>query len=193
MAEGGLLKKDVLMAKLRSVVASQVSIEGTAQWCLFYSREAATIVAAWEQEVQRAPPERRLALLYLANHVLQESRKKKGREFGDEFSKVMAKAVRELLRSGDSKARSAVARVVGVWEERRVFGGALIKDLKELIAKVEAAAKQAASKNGSDDARRKVCSRGGCWVLGRAVGRAGGRACRTQRTHAAHAPGRATR
>jgi regulator of Ty1 transposition protein 103 len=78
-----------------------------------------------------------VAQLYLANHLLQEGRKK-GREFGDEFGRVMGKALKALLASGDDKARRAVERLLEIWESRRVFGGSVMKGLKDTLAKAKA-------------------------------------------------------
>lgn len=75
-----------LEQKLRALNQTQQSIEGTSKWLLFYSQDAGTIVRVWYDEFTKAAPERRLAQLYLANHVLQEGRKK-GKDWVDEFAK----------------------------------------------------------------------------------------------------------
>jgi regulator of Ty1 transposition protein 103 len=146
---------DALAHRLRTLLPTQQSIEGTSNWCLFYSSEAsnvAVIVAAWGDEMARAPNDRKLALLYLANHILQEG-KRKGRLFGEEFAKVIVKGVRELLRTADSKLRTPVTRVVRVWEERKVFGASVIKSLKELLAKAEASAAARGGQQGGGGSR----------------------------------------
>ena len=42
------------------------------------------MVAVWEREFVKSPRERRLQFVYLANHIMQESRKK-GPEFVSQF------------------------------------------------------------------------------------------------------------
>ncbi len=75
-----------LTEKLTALNQTQTSIESTAKWLLFYSQDAATIVKVWCDELARAANERRLPLLYLANHVLQEGRKR-SKDWAEEFSK----------------------------------------------------------------------------------------------------------
>lgn len=108
-------------------------------------------------------------ILYLFILCLQEG-KKKGREYGDEFSRVIAKAVKDITRTADAKTRGSVGRLVKIWEERRVFGSSLIKSLKDLLARADgapaaaaapAAAKPAAASGsgsaaGDDAAQRKL-------------------------------------
>lgn len=46
-------------------------------WCV-------QVVATWEREFSKAARERRVAFIYLANHIMQESRKK-GPDFVTQF------------------------------------------------------------------------------------------------------------
>mmetsp|Transcript_11656 Transcript_11656/g.31780 ORF Transcript_11656/g.31780 Transcript_11656/m.31780 type:complete len:598 (+) Transcript_11656:74-1867(+) len=155
-----LVPQEALVHRLRSLVPTQQSIEGTSHWALFFASDqnnVTAIVSAWGEEIGRAPNEKKLALLYLSNHILQEG-KRKGRLFGEEFSKVISKAVREVLRTADPKTRSSVGRVVRVWEERRVFGSSVIKGLKEQVAKAEAASKgssRGSTGGGHDEATKR--------------------------------------
>ncbi len=41
------------------------------RWCLFYVKDAKTVVSIWAEEFGRMSGERRVAFLYLANHILQ--------------------------------------------------------------------------------------------------------------------------
>ena len=75
-----------LTEKLAFCNQQQQSIEGISKWLLFYSQDAATIVTVWVEEIARAPQDRKLALLYLANHVVQEGRKK-GKDWVEQFAK----------------------------------------------------------------------------------------------------------
>ena len=49
----------------------------------------------------------------------QEGRKK-GREFADEFFRVLPKACAGAARSSDAKLRSSARRLVDIWDERKV-------------------------------------------------------------------------
>ncbi|GBF95787.1 hypothetical protein Rsub_08223 [Raphidocelis subcapitata] len=124
--------RDGLVAKLQKLSSSQQSIESVSSFCVFYHKDARGVVAIWEEEFLKAPPDRKLALLYLANHILQEGRRK-GTAFQEEFFRALPKALRNLSQAGDDKARRAVARLVGIWEERRVFGSRHIKSFQGLL------------------------------------------------------------
>ncbi|KAG1669454.1 hypothetical protein FOA52_004087 [Chlamydomonas sp. UWO 241] len=124
--------KSTLEQKLGAVNVSQQSVEGTSKWLLFYSQDASSIVAAWYETLRRSDPARKLALLYLANHVLQEGRKK-GKEWVDEFSKVIVKALRDFSSSADEKARRSADKMIKVWEDRRVFSSSHAKQMKEVM------------------------------------------------------------
>ncbi|KDP35195.1 hypothetical protein JCGZ_09354 [Jatropha curcas] len=65
--------------------------------------------------VQKVP------LLYLANDILQNS-KRKGNEFVSEFWKVLPMALKDVVEKGDDRGKNVVSRLVNIWEERRVFG-----------------------------------------------------------------------
>jgi regulator of Ty1 transposition protein 103 len=101
-------------------------------FCIFYSKDARGVVQIWEQEFYKAQPERKLALLYLANHILQEGRKK-GMAFQEEFFKVLPKAISHMAKHSDDKAKRSLTRIVTVWEERRVFGTRHCKSFRDAL------------------------------------------------------------
>lgn len=68
------VNRESLVQRLQSLNASQQSIEGTSKWCLFYIKDAKSIVNIWLEEFARTTAERRMAFLYLANHILQVRR-----------------------------------------------------------------------------------------------------------------------
>lgn len=89
--------REGLVGKLQKLSASQQSIESVASFCVFYHKDARGVVQIWEEEFYKAPQDRRLALLYLANHILQESRHK-GRSFQDEYFKALPKAMSTMYK-----------------------------------------------------------------------------------------------
>ena len=67
-------------------------------------QDAKKVVKLWENEFARAPDiDRQITLLYLANDILQNSRRK-GPEFVNEFYHVMPRPISHLLKHGDTKA-----------------------------------------------------------------------------------------
>lgn len=72
----GTFKPDTFRTKLENLNSTQASIETLSNWCQFYRKQAQAVVSSWDAEFVRAPPQRRLLMLYLANDILQNSRKK---------------------------------------------------------------------------------------------------------------------
>ncbi|KAH6813801.1 ENTH/VHS family protein [Perilla frutescens var. frutescens] len=91
--------------------------------------KAKQVVETWDRQFHSAPREQRLAFLYLANDILQNSRRK-GAEFVAEFWKVLPDSLRDVIENGDESAKSAALRLINIWEDRKVFGsrGQLLKE-----------------------------------------------------------------
>ena len=145
--------REGLEQKLQKLSSSQASIESVSAFCIFYHKDARGVVQIWEQEFYKAPPERKVSLLYLANHVLQEGRRK-GTGFMDEYYKVLPKALSHLLKHGDEKGKKAATRLVGVWEERRVFGSKHIKSFREILPQGSSQAKSGGSGSSSSSMKQ---------------------------------------
>lgn len=113
------LNTQVLVDKLAKLNSSQQSIETLSAWCTFHRKAARQVVSVWDAEFAKASVPKKLALTYLANDILQNSRKK-GPEFVMEFFRVLPKAMKHLLKHGDAKVAKAVTRILQIWEERKV-------------------------------------------------------------------------
>lgn len=75
---------------------------------------------------------RKLMFMYLANDVIQNS-KKKGPEFGKEFETVLPKAF-EHMKGFDEKTRERLNRLLHIWEERGVYDKIQITEFKSAFA-----------------------------------------------------------
>lgn len=73
--------------------------------------KAKHVVETWGRQFHCSPREQRLAYLYLANDILQNSRRK-GSEFVGEFWKVLPDALRDVIENGDDFGRKAARRLV---------------------------------------------------------------------------------
>ncbi|OVA17430.1 CID domain [Macleaya cordata] len=111
----------ILVEKLAKLNSSQQSIETLSHWCIFHMKKAKQVVETWDSQFHCSPREQRLSFLYLANDILQNSRRK-GSEFVDEFWKVLPDALSDVAQNGDEFGRNAALRLIGIWEERKVFG-----------------------------------------------------------------------
>ncbi|KAI3892812.1 hypothetical protein MKX03_000916 [Papaver bracteatum] len=110
----------LLVQKLAKLDCSQLSIQTVSHWCMFHRKKAKQLVETWARQFHYSPREQRLAFLYLANDILQNSRSK-GPEFIVEFWKVLPKAVRNTVENGAESDKNAAQRLIEIWEERKVF------------------------------------------------------------------------
>ncbi|GMI76848.1 hypothetical protein like AT3G26990 [Hibiscus trionum] len=126
---GSSFNPQILVEKLAKLNNSQASIETLSHWCIFHMNKAKQVVETWDRQFHCSPREQRLAFLYLANDILQNSRRK-GSEFVGEFWKVLPDALRDVIESGDEFGRNAALRLISIWEDRKVFGsrGQILKE-----------------------------------------------------------------
>ncbi|KAI3859070.1 hypothetical protein MKX03_015060 [Papaver bracteatum] len=110
----------LLVQKLAKLDCSQLSILTVSHWCMFHRKKAKQLVETWARQFHCSPREQRLAFLYLANDILQNSRSK-GPEFIVEFWKVLPKAVCNIVENGAESDKNAAQRLIEIWEERKVF------------------------------------------------------------------------
>ncbi|KAL7583823.1 hypothetical protein Lser_V15G42660 [Lactuca serriola] len=124
----------MLADKLSKLNSSQQSIESLSHLCMSQRKKAKQIVGIWHKSFKSAQKEQHVAFLYLANDILQNSRRK-GSEFVSEFWKVMPSALKHVNEHGDANGKKAASRLVGIWDERKVFGsrGQNLKD--EMLGK----------------------------------------------------------
>ncbi|KAK8628184.1 hypothetical protein V6N13_063894 [Hibiscus sabdariffa] len=153
----------ILTEKLSKLNNSQQSIESLSRWCITHRKKAKQIVETWDKLFNSSQKERRVSFLYLANDILQNSRRK-GSEFVNEFWKVLPAALKHVYNDGDEYGKKAVTRLVDIWEERKVFGsrGQNLKD--EMLGKnppppPPAAAAVASVNNGKGSNPIKIVKR----------------------------------
>lgn len=80
-------------------------------WCIFHRSKAELVVATWDKQFRSSDMARKVPLLYLANDILQNS-KRKGNEFVTEFWKVLPSALKEVVDKGDDRGKTVVSRLV---------------------------------------------------------------------------------
>uniref|UniRef100_A0A7N0UZT2 CID domain-containing protein n=1 Tax=Kalanchoe fedtschenkoi TaxID=63787 RepID=A0A7N0UZT2_KALFE len=121
---------EILGEKLSKLNNSQQSIESLSRWCVTHRKRAKQIVETWEKVFNSSQKEQCVSFLYLANDILQNSRRK-GSEFVNEFWKVLPSALKQVCEKGDDSGKKVVSRLVDIWEERKVFGsrGQGLKDV----------------------------------------------------------------
>ena len=61
----------IFREKLAKLNCTAQSIEMTSSWCCYAAPEARRIAAAWEDAFTKADQAKRLAMVYLANDIIQ--------------------------------------------------------------------------------------------------------------------------
>ncbi|KAK3010557.1 hypothetical protein RJ639_010934 [Escallonia herrerae] len=125
-----VFSEQILADKLAKLNSTQQCIETLSHWCIFHRSKAELVVATWAKQFHDSEIAQKVPLLYLANDILQNS-KRKGNEFVTEFWKVLPVAIKDLIEKGDDHGKNVVSRLVDIWGERRVFGsrGQSLKDV----------------------------------------------------------------
>ncbi|KAJ0521378.1 putative CID domain-containing protein [Helianthus annuus] len=123
-----------LSDKLFKLNSSQQSIESLSRSCILQRKKAKQIVEIWHKSFKSAQREQHVSFLYLANDILQNSRRKGG-DFVNEFWKVMPSALKHVIEHGDDNGKNAASRLAGIWDERRVFGSRVQNLKDEMLGK----------------------------------------------------------
>ncbi|CAH0714914.1 unnamed protein product, partial [Brenthis ino] len=116
--------------KLTQLKDTQESIQSMSSWCLKQRLHHKKIVSSWLNVLKRVKVEQRLVLFYLANDVIQYS-KRKNYEFVESWGLNLQKAT-PLVR--DEKVRSKILRIFKIWEERSVYDDEFLSDLTGLLS-----------------------------------------------------------
>ncbi|URE44784.1 Regulation of nuclear pre-mRNA domain containing, partial [Musa troglodytarum] len=80
-------------------------------WCIFHRNKAKQVVETWDQQFHCSPRDKRVSFLYLANDILQNSRRT-GLEFINEFWKVLPDALTDVFDNGGDFGRKTALRLV---------------------------------------------------------------------------------
>lgn len=77
---------------------------------------------------------KKLTLIYLANDVLQNS-KKKGPEFNRDFRPVLPEAFKDSFKESDDKMKGSLDRLLGIWVERGVYEIEFLDSVRKAMCK----------------------------------------------------------
>lgn len=120
--------------KLQDLNPSTISIQSLSKWMLFNYKAAAQLVRTWTKEFMILKPERKLVFMYLANDVMQQSRKK-GKDFINEWQKVLPGVYFNIFKTcgGIPKTTTEAARLGQIWQERGMFEASFITELNNAL------------------------------------------------------------
>ncbi|MCL7045296.1 hypothetical protein MKW94_025204 [Papaver nudicaule] len=120
MDGGSTFDEQKLVEKLAKLNCSKNCIHSLSHWFISHRMKAKQVVETWARQFHCSPKDQRLAFIYLANDVLQRSREN-GPEFVVQFWKVLPGALRDVVENGKEVEKKAAERMIGIWEERKVF------------------------------------------------------------------------
>lgn len=99
-----------------------------------YDRSAGTAVTEWRNSLQIARDDQLLPLLYVANEVLQTSKRNRGNNFLEAFSATLGQALSYMCQRLQPEQVEKIRRTAKIWGDRRVFSvryvGELLKGLE---------------------------------------------------------------
>jgi len=126
--------EDNFVKKLADLNNSQQSIQTLSLWLIHHRKHSKTIVEIWIKELKKARGSKKLTLLYLANDVVQNS-KKKGPEFSRDFRPVLTEAFKDAFKDADDKIKGSLDRLLAVWLERGVYEAEMLDKIKRHMNK----------------------------------------------------------
>ncbi|XP_053691520.1 uncharacterized protein LOC128740036 isoform X2 [Sabethes cyaneus] len=120
--------------RLRDLKDTQDSIQQLSAWCLQRRSHHKKIVSSWLNVLKQVKVESRLTLFYLANDVIQYS-KRKNYEYVDSWGTYLQKAT-TLVR--DEKVKHKILRIFKIWEQREIYNDEFLADLNGLLSATSA-------------------------------------------------------
>lgn len=122
-----------LLKKLQELNSSQQSVQTLSLWLIHHRRFSKIVVNTWLKQLQLTPKsERKITFMYLANDILQNSRKK-GDEYLNEFATVLAEAIDDASRVSDSKTRFSIERILNIWKDRKIYRDDTIEKYRKIL------------------------------------------------------------
>ena len=114
-----------LTDKLARVDASMEAITSVSKlMSLNYGEKSGAAAALWWSAMQRAHPKQLLTFMYVANDVMQNT-KKRGPAFVNAFCPFLGKALR-LACAKNAALRPKLKRLIDVWQQRKIVSGEYI-------------------------------------------------------------------
>ncbi|KAM3838500.1 regulation of nuclear pre-mRNA domain-containing protein 1B isoform 2-T2 [Diretmus argenteus] len=124
--------ESALEKKLSELSNSQQSVQTLSLWIIHHRKHSGLIVKVWHRELKKAKCSRKLTFLYLANDVIQNS-KKKGPEFTKDFETVLVDACSHVASDADENCKKHMERLLNIWKERSLYRADFIQQLKLAI------------------------------------------------------------
>lgn len=126
-----------LLKKFTELNNTQQSVQTLSLWLIHHRKHAKLIINLWLKELKKETANsRKLTFIYLANDILQNSRKK-GPEYSNEFGTVLQEAFNDVALKADDKMKISLGRILNIWKERKVYSEETIEKYKQSIHQVK--------------------------------------------------------
>lgn len=123
-----------LRSTLSATDCSAESIQSSASSMLrMYDKSPSLAVAEWRNVLQTCSDSQLLPLLYVANEVIQISKRNRGNKYLESFSPVLGGSLKVICER-DPSVTEKVRRTAKIWGDRRIFS---TRYVGELLAGVE--------------------------------------------------------
>ena len=121
---------DSLRTLLTRVDATAPAIQSSAAAMMkLYDRSPEVAVVEWRNALHNSTPGQWLPLLYVANEVLQNSKRNRGNKFLEAFSPILGQSLIFVCQHSDAASVEKIRRTVKIWGDRRVFSVRYINEL----------------------------------------------------------------
>ena len=121
------------VGKLSKLSESQQSIQTLSHWVQYHKNACEESASVWAAEALRAPPKRQLLFVYLANDVIQSS-KRKGEEFVKAYGPQLVAVLPRVFDAASASVQGKMLRIVSIWEERKILPDETLTELRGLLS-----------------------------------------------------------
>ncbi|CAJ1083288.1 regulation of nuclear pre-mRNA domain-containing protein 2a [Xyrichtys novacula] len=136
MAAGGSIES-TLDRKFQTITNTMDSIQGLSTWCIDNKKYHSLIVRYWMKTLKKSESSHRLNLIYLANDIIQNCKRKNAIVYRTAFADVLRDAFLLVSGEGDQKVIKSAERILSIWEDRAVYSGTLITELRNSLVREE--------------------------------------------------------
>ncbi|XP_022110340.1 regulation of nuclear pre-mRNA domain-containing protein 2-like [Acanthaster planci] len=112
------LNVESLKRKFQALNNTQDSIQTLSLWIIHHKNHYRQIIELWMEHLKEAKAPMRLVLFYLANDIIQNSKRKGATVFLDSFAEVLEEAA---TFSREDAIREKVLRIFKIWGERSIY------------------------------------------------------------------------
>ncbi|EDW90292.1 regulation of nuclear pre-mRNA domain-containing protein 2 isoform X1 [Drosophila yakuba] len=121
--------EELFETRLEALKDTQEGIQQMSNWCLQHRSNHKKIIQCWLNVFKRVRVDHRLVLFYLANDVIQYSKRKRY-EFVECWATALQRAT-TMVR--DERVKDKILRIFKIWEQREIYNEEYLSDLSGLL------------------------------------------------------------